>query len=221
MSGSSSPPPGPDPGSAVGAPDRDPGSAGGGTASSDLGGAVPPASRPRRWPLVIGIVVALAASAFGLQQRQVAAGWQDRAVALEDQRDDARGRVDALQRQLDELAEALAVSETDVGALEDRVRELADEKAQAEDVATTTTVERDSLVQLSAAIAGSVTALDGCVDQLFELLNDAIGAFNRQGSGEQVDVAPLNAARTAATTGCNAARQDAADAAATADRLLE
>lgn len=166
------------------------------------------------------VILALAAVAFGVQQRQVAGEWQTRAAALEEQRDDARGRTEALQRQLDELSDALAVSETDVATLEDRVRDLADEKAQAEDVATTTSVERDTLVELSASIAGAVTSLDGCVDQLFELLNQAIDAFNRQGAGEDVEVGPLNVARTTATARCNTARADAASAASRADRLL-
>lgn len=182
-------------------------------------GAVTP-TRPRRWPLILGAVLALIGAAVGLQQRQVAAAWQERAVAVEEQRDETRGRVEALQRQLDEVAESLAVSESDVVALEDRLRELADEKAQAEDVATTTGVERDTLVQLSNAIAGSVTDLDRCVGQLFDLLGDAIDAFNRQGAGEAVDVARLNADRTATTAACNQARQDAANASATAERLL-
>ncbi|WP_169786926.1 hypothetical protein [Nitriliruptor alkaliphilus] len=179
-----------------------------------------PPPRARRWPLVVGAVLAIAGAAVGLQQRQVAASWQERAVAIEEERDDARARGEAFQRQLEEVADALATSETDVGALEERVRELADEKAQAEDVATTTGVERDTLVELSGAIAGAVTALDGCVDQLFDLLGDAIDAFNRQGAGETVDVGPLNADRTATTARCNDARQAAASAAATADRLL-
>lgn len=176
--------------------------------------------RPRRWPLVLGTVLALVGGAVGLQQRQIAAEWNERADAMEAQRDDAHGRIEAFQRQLDEVAADLATSETDVATLEDRLRELADEKAQAEDVATTTGVERDSLVQLSSAIAGSITALDGCVDQLFDLLGAAIDAFNRQGAGEPVDVGPLNADRTAVTASCNRARQDAANAAASADRLL-
>jgi hypothetical protein len=170
--------------------------------------------------VVLGLLLALVGAGIGVQQRQVAASWSERAATLEDERNDARARGEAFQRQLDEVADALAVSESDVGALEERVRELADEKAQAEDVATTTTVERDSLVELNGAIAGAVTALDGCVDQLFDLLGDAIDAFNRQGAGEPVDVDPLNAARTTATTECNDARQAAANAAATADRLL-
>jgi chromosome segregation ATPase len=177
-------------------------------------------TRRRRLPVALAILVALLAAGVAVQQRQTAAGWQQRAVALEEQRDDARGRAEAFQRQLDEIADALAVSESDVAALEDRVRDLADEKAQAEDVATTTTVERDTLVALSSAVAGAVTSLDACVVELFDLLNEAIDAFNRQGAGEAVDVAPLNADRTATTADCNAARREAADAAARADRLL-
>lgn len=184
------------------------------------GGGPPPSQRMRRWPLVLGVLLALVGTAVAVQQRQVAASWQDRAVRFETARDDAVGRGEALQRQLDEVADALATSETDVGALEDRVTELADEKAQAEDVATTTEVERDTLVALSSAIAGSVTSLDACVDELFTLLNDSIDAFNRQGEGQDVDVGPLNTARAAATGGCNDARQDAADAASTAEELL-
>jgi hypothetical protein len=192
----------------------------GGAGPADAGAVPPPQPRAWRWPLVLGLLLGLLGAGVGVQQRQVAASWSDRAATLEDERDDARARGEAFQRQLDEVADALTVSESDVGALEERVRELADEKAQAEDVATTTTVERDSLVELNGAIAGAVTALDGCVDQLFDLLGDAIDAFNRQGAGEPVDVDPLNAARTTATSACNSARQAAANAAATADRLL-
>lgn len=169
---------------------------------------------------MVVVVVALVAAGVAVQQRQVAAEWREQAVVLEEQRDDARGRAEAFQRQLDEIADALALSESDVAALEDRVRDLADEKAQAEDVATTTTVERDTLVALSSAVTGAVTSLDACVLELFELLNEAIGAFNRQGAGETVDVAPLNTDRTATTAACNDARRDAADAASSADRLL-
>jgi chromosome segregation ATPase len=165
-------------------------------------------------------VLVAAGLGVGVQQRQVAASWQQRAQENADVRDDALGRVDALQRQLDEVADALAVSETDVVDLEDRVRELADEKAQAEDVATTTGVERDTLIALSSAIAGSIGSLDGCVDELFDLLNDAIDAFNRQAEGAEVDVGTLNAERTATTASCNAAKQDAADASLEAQQLL-
>lgn len=181
-----------------------------------------PPRPPRRrvLPVVVLLLVALIGSAVGVQQRQVAAGWQARAAALEEQRDDARGRTEALQRQLEEIADSLALSESDVAQLEDRVRDLADEKAQAEDVATTTGVERDVLVDLASQVADAVTALDGCVDQLFDLLNDAIGAFNRQAAGEDVDVGLLNVARTATTAECNAARTDGAAASARADLLL-
>jgi hypothetical protein len=187
------------------------------------GSAVPP--RPRaRWPLGVGLVLALVLAAAGgaaaLYQRDVAAEWRDRAVAMELARDDARGRTEALQRQLDEATEILAISEGDVAQLEDRIRELADEKAQAEDTATTVQVERDVFVQLSTTIAGAVEALDGCVTQLFSLLDDSVTAFNDAAAGRPVDVDPLNAAKDATTAFCNDARSAAAGAGAAADRLL-
>jgi hypothetical protein len=153
-------------------------------------------------------------------QREVAADWRDRAVTMERARDDARGRTEALQRQLDEASEVLAISEQDVAQLEERIRELADEKAQAEDTATTVQVERDVFVQLSTTVAGAVDALDVCVTQLFSLLDDSVQAFNDAAAGRPVDVAPLNAAKDATTAFCNDAREAAAGAGAAADRLL-
>lgn len=170
--------------------------------------------------VIVALLVGLGGAGVAAQQRQVAAGWQDRALTIEEQRDDARGRTEALQSQLDEVAGSLSVSEDDVASLEGRVRELADEVAQAEDVATTTGVERDTLVALSSAVAGSISSLDTCVDELFDLLNEAIEAFNRQGGGESVDVGPLNADRTATTASCNAAKSSAASASSDAQQLL-
>ncbi|MTV26329.1 hypothetical protein FTX61_13030 [Nitriliruptoraceae bacterium ZYF776] len=181
----------------------------------------PPPSRRRRWPLVVALLVGLAGAGVAVQQRQVAASWRDRATTAGEDLDDAQGRNEALQSQLDEVANALSTSEGDVTDLEARIRELADEKAQAEDTATTVQIERDVFLDLSSAIAGSVTSLDGCVDDLFDLLNESIDAFNRQGSGENVDVGPLNRERESTTDGCNEARADAAAAAAAADALLQ
>jgi hypothetical protein len=186
---------------------------------------VAPAPRRRaRWPLVVGLVSALVLAAAGggvaWQQRSVAAEWRDRADAMELARDDARGRAEALQRQLDEVSEVLAVSESDVAQLEERIRELADEKAQAEDTATTVQVERDVFVQLSTTVAGAVEALDVCVTQLFSLLEDSVQAFNDAAAGLPVDVVPLNASKDATTDFCNEARSAAASAAAAADQLL-
>jgi hypothetical protein len=190
----------------------------------DAGPPAPVARPRRRWPLVLTTVVAvlLAAGAVGVawQQRQVAAAWQERAAAMELARDDARGRTEALQRQLDEVGEVLAVSEGDVARLEDRIRELADEKAQAEDTATTVQVERDVFVELSTATASAVEALDGCVTDLFGLLDDSVRAFNDAAAGVTVDVTPLNAAKDVTTRRCNDARAAAASAGAAADRLL-
>lgn len=201
---------------------------GGGAPPGGAGPAAPPTperpSRSRRVVPVLGIVVvlllAVAGGAVGLQQRTIAADWRDRSLALETQRDDAIGRTEALQRQLDEVAGSLDVSEGDVASLEERVRELADEVAQAEDVAATTGVERDTLEALSSAVAGSITSLDSCVSELFDLLDRTIDAFNRQGEGEQVAVGPLNQQRTSATDSCNDARADAASASSDAQRLL-
>lgn len=170
--------------------------------------------------VVVALLVAAGSAAVGVQQRTVAADWRDRAQALETQRDDAIGRTEALQRQLDEVAGSLNVSEGDVASLEERVRELADEVAQAEDVAATTGVERDTLAALSSAVAGSITSLDACVSELFDLLDRTIDAFNRQGAGEQVAVGPLNSQRSATTATCNDARSDAAAASSDAQRLL-
>jgi predicted nuclease with TOPRIM domain len=170
--------------------------------------------------LVLALLAASGAGAVAWQQRTVAAEWRDRAEAMEAARDDARGRTEALQRQLDEASEVLAISEDDVARLETRIRELADEKAQAEDTATTVQVERDVFVQLSTTVAGAVDALDLCVTQLFDLLDGSVRAFNDAAAGRPVDVEPLNAAKDATTAFCNDARSAAAGAGAAADRLL-
>jgi hypothetical protein len=63
-------------------------------------GTSPPA--PRRWPWVLAIVALLAttatAGAVAWDQRSSAEQWRERAEAIEDQRDDALGRGEALQR---------------------------------------------------------------------------------------------------------------------------
>jgi DNA-binding transcriptional regulator YdaS (Cro superfamily) len=195
-----------------------------GAPPTPTGPPAPPARPRRRWPLVVGLVLALVLAAAGggvaWQQRNVAAEWRDRADVMELARDDARGRAEALQRQLDEVSEVLAVSESDVSQLEQRIRELADEKAQAEDTATTVQVERDVFVQLSTTVAGAVEALDVCVTQLFSLLEDSVQAFNDAAAGLPVDVVPLNASKDATTDFCNEARSAAAGAGAAADQLL-
>lgn len=177
----------------------------------------------RRWPWVVAVVllvaVAGAAGAMAWDQRETAAAWRDRAEALEDQRDDALGRGEALQGQLDHLADLLATSETDVADLEERIRELADEKAQAQDTATTVQVERDVLADVSTQIASAVDALDACVTRLFDLHESSVEAFNRAAAGEPVDVGPLNEQATSTTDFCNEARSAAADAAAAAERI--
>lgn len=196
--------------------------AGSGGTSDD---APPPPSttRSRRWPWLAAVAALLVlvgvAAGIAWDQRETAARWQERAEALEDQRDDALGRGEALQNQLEDLAGLLAASELDVADLEDRIRELADEKAQAEDTATTIQVERDVLADVSTQVAAAVDALDACITRLFELQEASVTAFNRAAAGDPVDVAPLNDQAAATTAFCNEARSAAADAASAADRI--
>jgi chromosome segregation ATPase len=184
----------------------------------------PPPRRIRRWPWVVVSVLAvalgLAAVAVAADQREVAAEWRDRAQALQLQRDAGVEREDRLTGQLDDLTSLLSASEGDVGELEARVRALADEKAQAEDTATTVRVERDVFSEVTGRIASATDALDRCVEQLFELQTASVDAFNRSTAGEAVDVAPLNATAQQVTASCNEARTAAANAGAAADRLL-
>jgi hypothetical protein len=183
----------------------------------------PPPRHRRRWPWVVAGAVAIlaivAASAVAVDQRAVAAQWRDRAATIEEEHERTAARTHQLELQLDELVQMLDVSEHDVAALEARIRELADEKAQAEDTATTVQVERDVLAQLSGRIASAIEALDQCVTRMFELQGASVDAFNRAAAGETVDVAPLNAQAQSTTAFCNDARAAAAGAAAAADEI--
>lgn len=168
--------------------------------------------------VVIGTVVA--AALVALDQRSVAATWQERSVLLEADRDGVVRERDELATRLDRALDALGTSEADVAQLEARVLELAEEKARAEDTATTVEVERDVFIELSELIAEATTALDTCVTQLLELQVASVDAFNRANQGLPVDVGALNA-RSAEVTGfCEEARSSAASAQTAADQLL-
>jgi hypothetical protein len=184
----------------------------------------PSAGRGRRWPwiviAVLAVGLALGAGSVAYQQRGVAAEWRDRAEALRLQRDEGLAREEQLLDQREELAALLTRSEADVVGLEGRLRALADEKAQAEDTATTVQVERDVFSEVTGRIVAATDALDGCVERLFELQTASVDAFNRSTAGEPVDVAPLNATAREVTASCNDARNAAAGAGAAADRLL-
>jgi chromosome segregation ATPase len=183
----------------------------------------PPPPRRRRWPWAVAWVLAalavVGASAVAVDQRAVATQWRDRAATIEAQQDVAASRTQQLELQRDELVQMLDVSERDVAALEARIRELADEKAQAEDTATTVQVERDVLAQVSGRIATAIEALDQCVTRMFDLQQASVDAFNRAAAGEDVDVEPLNAQAQSTTAFCNEARAAAAGAAAAADEI--
>lgn len=183
-----------------------------------------PGSRMRRWPSVVAVVVAisLAAAAGGVayDQREVAVEWRDRAEALRLQRDAGIEREERWIEQVEDIASLLVASEADVAGLESRVRALADEKAQAEDTATTVRVEREVFFEVTGHIAAATDALDRCVEQLFDLQTVSADAFNRSTAGEAVDVTPLNTTAQQVTASCNDARATAASAGAAADRLL-
>jgi chromosome segregation ATPase len=170
--------------------------------------------------LVLTTAGAVAATLIALDQRDVAAEWQARAVGLEDQLDEVDTQRQEVAGRLDETLDALTTSERDVGELETRVRTLAEEKARAEDTATTVQVERDVFIELSELIAAATSSLDSCVTQLFELQTASVDAFNRAAADQEVDVEALNARAAEVTRFCNQARTAAAEAEAAADRLL-
>jgi chromosome segregation ATPase len=177
----------------------------------------PTARRRRRRVLpVLLLLLGIAGVAVGIQQRQVADGWRDRSVLLEQQRDEAIGRAEALGAQLDELGALVQLSQEDRALLEQRLAELAGEKAQAEDRATVT---REELASLASAVSSAVTQLNACTDDLIALQRDTVAAFNRLSAGEQVDVAPLNERLARTRERCDLARQAGANAVALANRL--
>jgi hypothetical protein len=191
-----------------------------GAGTNDGPGAHPGPRRGRRAARALMTLVLLVAAgggaAVGWQQREVAAGWQARAVLLEEQRDDAIGRTEALSDQLGELSNLVQLSVEDLATLEERLAELAGEKAQAEDRATLT---RDELRTLAARVDSAVRQLNACADDLFELQSATIDAYNSVARGTPVDVGPLNQRLAEMTTRCTAARRAGESAVALASRL--
>jgi chromosome segregation ATPase len=170
----------------------------------------------RRFLVLLLLAAALAGGAVAWQQREVAAGWQARAVLLEQQRDDAIGRTEALSDQLGELVELIQLSGEDLATLEGRLAELAGEKAQAEDRATLT---REELRSLAGRVESAVRQLNSCADDLFALQADTVEAYNSLARGTPVDIGPLNDRLRATADRCNAARQAGDAAVALASRL--
>jgi chromosome segregation ATPase len=162
------------------------------------------------------IAIAGGGAAVGWQQREIAAGWQQRAVVLEQQRDDAIGRSEALSDQLGELSTLVQLSVDDLATLEERLAELAGEKARAEDRATLTAEE---LRTLAERVESSVRQLNSCADDLLALQADTVAAYNSLARGVPVDIGPLNTRLTETVARCNQARQAGANAVALASRL--
>ena len=207
-------------------PDPDPaadptgGGTGGGTGDATTGAGAAAPRRGRRVATVLLVVLltgaALAGGGVAWQQREVAAGWQERATGLEEQRDEAVGRAEALSGQLQELANLVELAGEDLATIEERLAELAGEKAQAEDRAALT---RDELRLLADRVATAVDGLEACVVDLLELQRDTVTAFNSATAGSPVDVAPLNERLRAIDERCREARTAGRAAAALAARL--
>ncbi len=186
---------------------------------------LPPPAR-RRWVvvvlavlLVLAVTAAVIAGLVAADQREAAADWQQRTTTLQQQLDEVVEERTQLAVQRDEAIDALIASESDVAALEDRVRTLAEEKARAEDTATTVSVERDVFIELSEVVTEATSSLDTCVTRLFELQEASVAAFNAAAAGRQVDVVALNARAETVTGFCEQARSAVAEAEAAADRL--
>jgi len=179
-----------------------------------------PPRRARRTPrtalTIVLLAITIGASAVAWQQRETAAGWQARADVLEQQRDDAIGRSEALSGQLSELAGLVELSVDELATLEERLAELAGEKAQAEDRATLT---RDELRTLAARVDTAVRSLNACADDLLILQADTVAAFNALARRESVDVAPLQRRLDDVNARCREARQAGEAAVALASRL--
>jgi ABC-type glutathione transport system ATPase component len=141
---------------------------------------------------------------------------QERAVTLEQQRDDAIGRSEALSEQLGELSNLVQLSVEDLATLEERLAELAGEKAQAEDRATLT---QDELRTLAERVDSAVRQLNACADDLFALQSATIDAYNSIARGTPVDVGPLNQRLAEMTERCSTARRAGESAVALASRL--
>jgi DNA repair exonuclease SbcCD ATPase subunit len=179
-----------------------------------------PLASARRWPRRLLLLVLLgltaAGTGIGVEQRMVAAQWRERAETLEQQRDDAIGRSEALAAQLSELGTLVQLSAEDLANLEERLAELANEKARAEDRVALT---REELRTLAERVASASRLLNGCVDDLLALQQQTISAFNRLAGGASVDVTPLNERLEEVRGTCTVARQAGADAVALASRL--
>jgi chromosome segregation ATPase len=123
--------------------------------------------RRRRWPrLVAGITVALllvlASTAAAVSYRNGRA-WEQRAARQ-------AARADVAERRAGELGRQLDASEARVRDLQQRMRDLADEKAQAEDQREILRVYAKQYHQLTEA-AGSVSAeLTSCIGQLADAM---------------------------------------------------
>jgi hypothetical protein len=127
---------------------------------------VPPPARPSRRPGIAAVGLALllvaAAVSAGLSYRNGRA-WERRAGQQ-------AARADGAERRAAELRGQLDTSEATVDRLQGRMRDLADEKAQAEDQREILRVYAKRYRELTE-VAGSVSAeLSSCIGQLADAM---------------------------------------------------
>jgi septal ring factor EnvC (AmiA/AmiB activator) len=126
--------------------------------------------RPWGWiALTTLLVLALAgASALAAYLWQTTTAWQDETVRVESVAADLRAERDELAAELDQSARDLAATDQQLREAQDRITELAQEKAQTAD-------EREIARLLVTSVAGVATQLETCVrgqDQLITALSD-------------------------------------------------
>lgn len=147
------------------------------------GGAAPaPRSGRRGWVVAVAVlaVAALAAGAWSVVLATRGRGWQERAEvyelrnhrlehdleAMTAARADAERRLAEVEASLEERTRLLQLSEEDVAALEARLGDLANEKAQAEDERERVRDEAQILASAATLATAAGAELDTCVADL-------------------------------------------------------
>jgi septal ring factor EnvC (AmiA/AmiB activator) len=135
--------------------------------------------RRRRWPVVVTIVVlvlaVLATAALAAHLWRTTDAWQAETERVEGVAAELQAERDRLAGELDQARRDLAATEEQLHRAQERVTELAEEKAQTAD-------EREVARQLAGTAATVATQLETCVrgqDQLITALAD-IAAYDPQ-----------------------------------------
>jgi uncharacterized protein YhaN len=131
----------------------------------------------RRWPWAVAVaalvVVVAGLSWYSYDARQAADEWQRATDEWEERAEQRRVQLEAEQQRADQLTEALEASEADVALLEQRVTDLAAEKAAVADERELAESARDVYADLSVLATDAAGQLSACVaaqDRLFQAI---------------------------------------------------